>query len=499
MMDCKPCETDIFCGTSSIVGDDCVITNYVEEQLLLNGAPLLVYKMLGVNEQGKLLDLAGNGNAISSGEYVAYPAMNAFTNDCTEWRSTHRGANVRYAHLGYDFGPITRNVPNNAPNRVKYPHDTKKEHSVGTILIQQHPESKHRATRIRIEQSRDGVNWIGVDVKTIPDSAELHTFSIKQAHPTRYWRITPISFNGGDGDWWGVVRLIFTDYVPTNLTNVSVDPVFLENRARRYSPDPLRMACTYTVQEPSTFMQAMGFGLDLTMEYQIKVPFSMISRILKRPIVIGDVLELPSETQYDIQMRPISRLLEVNDVTWAADGFTPGWTPTIVAITAKPLIASEETVDIVGDLNALKNGREYTGKEMDLMGLVGSELLRSESNASLPSRGVDNSPIHDFSDSEIQIASEHQVPLRKLNTSQTGIGYEDAIPPNGMKYSESDTLPKTGVDGDWHRVVYPNTDIPARLYQYDGKLQRWMLREEDRKTRHNFIQTKQQQFLSKQE
>lgn len=494
-MDCKPCVTDN-CGRTPIVTNDCVIEGYVEEQLLLNGAPLKVYKLLGVHEQGKLVDLAGNGSAISSGDYAAFPASNAFENDCTEWRSTFRGKDVvAKAWLGYDFGPIVRNVPRAPLNSVKYTVDTKTQHAVTTLIIQQSPQRNRRATRVRIERSDDGITWFGVDIKTLSDDDKMYTFSIKQSPESRYWRIRPVIFQGGDNDWWGVSRLILTNYVPTQLNNTQIDPVFLENRARRYAPDPIDTWCTYTVQEPSTFLQAMGMGLDLTLEYNLRIPFNMIVRMLGRPMVIGDIIELPSETQYDMNMKPVRRMLEVNDITWATDGYTPGWKPTVLAVTAKPLIASEETQDVVGSLELPEAGHDNKGINVDMTSMFGSEVLAAFRREQLPERGKDNSPIHHFNDDEVAAANALNVPLQKLNVVQNGTYVEDALPPNGEPYTEGPKYPATPKHNDWHRLTYESGNIPTRLYQYNERKRTWIFKEQDMKARHDYVQSRHTEFL----
>ena len=59
--------------------DQCIIEDYVDESLAIAGATLNVFKLLGVHEQGKLVDQTGNGNGVSGGAATNFPSTNAFT------------------------------------------------------------------------------------------------------------------------------------------------------------------------------------------------------------------------------------------------------------------------------------------------------------------------------------------------------------------------------------------------------------------------------------
>jgi hypothetical protein len=87
--------------------DACIQEDYANEALNIGGATANVFKLLGVHEQTKLVDQTGRGVAISGGDMGQFSAANAFTSECTVWRSKQRGANVvSKAYIGYDFGPI---------------------------------------------------------------------------------------------------------------------------------------------------------------------------------------------------------------------------------------------------------------------------------------------------------------------------------------------------------------------------------------------------------
>jgi len=70
------------------------IEDVIEEALNIGGADLNIYKLLGVHEQGKLIDCTGRGNAISNGDAANFPSSNAFDKFITEWRSIQKGEGV---------------------------------------------------------------------------------------------------------------------------------------------------------------------------------------------------------------------------------------------------------------------------------------------------------------------------------------------------------------------------------------------------------------------
>src|SRR5216683_2246005 len=70
------CPTVEHCSPFDLTkfNDSCLVDEYIEESLNIGGAIVNVYKLLGVHEQGKLLDLTGNGSSISSGDIPNYPS-----------------------------------------------------------------------------------------------------------------------------------------------------------------------------------------------------------------------------------------------------------------------------------------------------------------------------------------------------------------------------------------------------------------------------------------
>lgn len=467
--------------------EDCIISNYIEEQLNISGAVLKVHKLLGIHEQGLLIDVTGVGSPISSGDLANNPSSNAFDKYITEWRSKQTGANVlASAYIGYDFGPIKLDN-----GRLRYGIDTAIMKDISTIKIMQGCDSKNRATKIRIERSEDGKKWFGVTIATLADCDGILTVTFNRSVPSRYWRIRPIQFNGGQNDYWAVRVLQLVEYEATSLYNIQ-DKILLENRDRDYQEFPVDIRAAYTPQENFTMFDRFGFN-PIGDSYVFEVSFNAVLRLLGRPMVIGDILMVPSERQYTSTMRPIDKYLEVTDIFWSSNGFTPTWKPTLQKIVAKPLLASQETQDISGKLTAdIDNTGLYdiddgnVGKKyQDYMDV--NDSIRAEYKKNVPEKGIDYANAQLVSEELKAYAKKNpNMNVEKLNTKRMLAGI-DAMPPNGLPYTQGDEFPKTPKNGDYHRLTYESlgANIPVRLHKYSSAKARWIFMETDNKAVRN--------------
>lgn len=461
----------------------CLIETFIEEQLNIAGATVNVHKLLGVHEQGLLQDLTNNGFAISSGDLANNPAINAFDQFVTEWRSVQTGSNVvASAYIGYDFGPFRLDN-----GRLRYGVETFVNKDISTIRIMQGCESKNRATKIRVERSLDGEKWYGVAVVNVQDCDGLVTVNFKRTVPSRWWRIRPVQFNGGSSEHWAVRELQFIDYEATSISNIE-DRIFLENRNRDYDEFATVLKAQYSPADRQTLISrfAMDAGLD---DYSFDFSFRQVVNRLGRPFVIGDILEVPSETQYSPSLRPIKKYLEVTDVSWSASSFGPTWVPTMQKVSARPVMASQETQDIMGkltpdidstglfDINDGLDGKKYQDYH-DI-----SQTIKSDALTQVPAKGVDYGDIAKLSDELLAYSDARpNMNLRKNDRPNTIFGI-DAMPPNGLPYTEGDAFPKTPKDGDYHRLTYTaiGSTIPARLHRFSSAKNRWIFLQKDRK------------------
>lgn len=471
---------------------------YAAEQLNIAGAPLNVFKLLGVHEQTSLVDLAGNGAAISSGEYTDFPASNAFDNTVSEWRSVQKGPNILTgAYLGYDFGVIKLE---NA--RVRYGIDANIRQHITTIKIQQGCNSVNRINKARVERSDDNITWYGVDIITLADSSEEQTINVKQSAPSRFWRLTPLGFNGGVNDFWAVVKMKLIDYASTSLKNVQDELGFLENRDREYATQSILVKGYYDTQE--TALELSKFGMHIADNHMMifYVSFSQVVNALGRPLVIGDILEVPSEVQWTPDLKPIRRYVEVTDVAWASKGYTPGFKPILQKITTQPALASQETKDIFKNLNAPSTQNNFVNLNDDrfnVEALHADAKIEAAAKTQLPERGIDAADIRVFTQAELDTAADADIPLNKLQQAPPRALYvEDGLPPNGESYTEGTSFPASPADGAYHRLTYniPGSDIPPRLYRWSLVKNRWVYLEEDRRYRNRKTKAYVSEFLN---
>jgi len=478
--------------------DNCFIDEVVDENLNIGGADINVFKLLGVHEQGQLIDLTENGSAISNGDWTGFPASNAFDIFVSEWRSSQQGTNVpATAFIGYDFGEIKLDN-----NRLRYGIDTSVRHNIAKINIKQGAVAKNRATRVRMERSSDSVTWYGVGIFTLPDDDELNTVEFNHTVPSRYWRMRPIDFNGGVNDQWIVQAFEMMDYDRTSIDDIQ-DDIWLENRDRDYASESVLIKGSYDLLDHQTELSRFGIELP-SQQFYIVVSFSSSVAQLGRPLVIGDILEMPSELQYDPLLQPVKKYLEVTDVAWSTEGYTPGWVPVLQRIIASPMLASQETQDIFGGLapNIDDMGLSDTddGQNPIFQDISNvSQSIEAEAFDDTPERGGDVNDIHQFSQEEIDSAADQGVSnINKLGVNPTGLYVEDAMPPNGYEYSQGDTLPAEPTDGDYHRLTYTgiSQDIPARLFRWSVSKGRWIYMETDKRAQYNNTKPILQEFLS---
>lgn len=466
---------------------NCLADSYIQETLNIAGAQVNVHKLLGVHEQTRLVDLTGNGTPLSGGDSVGYPAANAFTTATTEWHSRQSGLDlIQYGYIGYDFGVIKTPI-----GRPRYGVEANIYQEITTIKIKQSANASSRVLKARVERSDNGTQWYGVAIVNLPNNDQLNTIQFKQSSPSRYWRLRPLEFTGGDCDTWGIQALELYDYALTNPSNIQ-DKILLENRDRDYNQSPILLKGFYELVQANTDLRR--FGIEMEASYSIRVNFNTCVAILGRPVIIGDILELPSETQYTPDLRAVKRYLEVTDVTWDPSSYTPGWMPTMMLLTALPALASQETQDIFGDLAAkvdtsglFDNNDGNHPKWQDNSNIT--QAIKTKALQDVPEKGSEGSnSIREFEQSELDAAVAAKIPhMSKYGFNRTGLYVEDAMPQNGAPYTEGPTLPTSPNDGEYHRLTYVGLakDVPARLYRYSVAKSRWVYLETDRRKEFN--------------
>jgi hypothetical protein len=267
----------------------------------------------------------------------------------------------------------------------------------------------------------------------------------------------------------------------------------MENRDRSYSMDPIDIKAYYSLIDITTDLTQ--YGIQLSDQYTFKFGFNLTINKLKRPIVIGDILEIPCEVQFDINMNPVRKYLEITDVGWDSSGFTPGWQSTIYSVIGKPMLASQETMDIVGDLN--NDFFENVLDTYNSTALKVSNNIKATANTNVPEFGANINDTVTIPENIVENAANYGVDLNKLNPNPIGYGLEDAMPPNNAPYTEGDEYPKNPLNGDYHRLTYSKLSDPIapRLYQYSSKKNRWIFLESDKRFASNSKKPQLEQYL----
>jgi hypothetical protein len=462
-------------GTWDLNSDACggkdtvYMENLAAQALEIAGAKVNVFRMLGIHEQGLLQDLTVSGNPISSGSAPGYLLSDAFNANAGTWQSSQVGPAVLNSFIGYNFG--TKKTATGT-ERYGVPQPIRQE--ITTIRIQQSQNPLNRVLQARIERSDDGgVTWKRVDVVNLPNTGNIETIALKQSALSPIWRIVPLLFAGGPTDSWEVEQIQLMNYTQTNLSNIE-DMVFLENRDRDYADISIQLRAHYDLIDVQT--ELTKFGIDLPQQYIFTVSFARMVELLGRPVVIGDIVELPSEIQYDPNLTAVRKWLEVIDTGWSTEGYAPGWKPIMFRFTATPTIASQENMDL------FKSDKGYdTLVDGDFMAADSPlNMLAQETTEAVLKKAVEDVPVTGADTSGIQSGMD----LFNNVGSYDGRDYsvEDAMPPNDLPYTEGMAFPTSPSEADYHRMTYdPSTKLPTKLFQWNHVKHKWIYLETDRR------------------
>lgn len=446
------------------------IAGLMAESLQYAAGPVNVFPLLGIHNQGSTIDQPGDGFPLSSGTPSGYNALDAFNVNADAWRSVQTGAAVvsEPAYIGYDFG--TKKAWNGTQERY-YPAAPVR-HRISTLKIKQSANQLMRVTQLRVDASDDGVEWTRVDVINVPNTDQLVVLSVNSKTAWNKWRLVPVFFMGVADDLpWEIVELHLLEETQITLDTIE-DLTLLENRSRAYCHASTMIKCTYDMLDVQT--ELAKFGITLPQTYIFTCSFADMVLLLGRPVVVGDIVELPGETQYDANLRPIRKWLEVTDTAWSTEGYTMNWRPNLFRFYAQPINPSIEHKDILGvpgKVNSQVSDADYL-----LSGLMQNDLGQSATEA-MSHIAQDLTPLTGEDPQDIQSGMPLLGP--RGGYDGTDMYAEDALPPNGADYTVGDTLPAAGTvnDGHYHRQTYSTVPVtirpPDRLLQFNAATSRW--------------------------
>lgn len=603
----KPYVAPVICtGDWQITGTDpsaCAVNEqtiqagYIAEVLNISGAPLNIYPLLGVHQQGNG-SITAQGALISSASYPGYPLSGI--NGGAGWRSLQTGTAITttQVYVGLDFGIIKLSQDG---QQSEYDPQKAKLTPVGAINLTQSNNPGFFASQVKVEIT-DGKTYAGTPIlvgvgngtitlngmgfnaslgtvtamatsassfnvyATLPNNTTIQLgtaiagvifyssfinftitpglipfssgdmFSIpvnyewkrvgifnviqspapqllnlKTIYQAKAVMVTPTIFSGMGS--WEVDAIDILDSPPPDINNIQ-DLFFNENRDRDYGIVPLMIKAQYNPADSLTDLSR--FGLSILDQYTFTVSFITMVNLLGRPIVTGDIIEVIPDMQWDQNLLPIRKFLEVTDTGWSAGGFGPAYTPMVYRFSAQQALPSQETRDIFGTLDTQKymigdslfnNG---IGQQIDTTPLTDTEEIIKSAELAVPEIGSDDNR------SMAGVVNQPPAPPRNakgqpaaipVDTKPT-IYVEDALPPNGLPYGEGYALPSLPgpVDGAYFRLNYPpDLKIAPRLYRFSMVKNAWVYLETDRRGEYSSIkpsvrkimESKTQQSLSK--
>lgn len=557
-------QDDICAQTEEIIQ-----AGYAAEIININGAPLNIFKLLGVHEQGTG-SIIGQGTIFASAAAPGYPVSNIA--GAGSWRAVQTGSsNAGNAYVGVDFGINTK-----PPGETEYLPIKPNFKNVGAVSITQGNTADNFARQVRIEitdgslevgattmsgtgngtatvtpgpRAEEGnisvvftsataftvsythlgattalgagvvgtifqhpivsvsmttgttawvagaivsvplwYKWKRVGVYNLTQSASPIVLNLKSELLAKAVRVVPTLYTGAGN--WEIEAMDVLDSPTTNINNIQ-DLFFNENRDRDYAKVPLPIKAQYSINNSITDLSK--FGLNILDQYSFVVSFPQMVALLGRPLVTGDIIEVIPELQYDQNLKPIRKFLEVTDTGWASEGYSPTWKPTLYRFAAQQALPSQETRDIFGTIDTQKYlvadsffQELGVGEQIDTTPLQQTEEIKKMAEKAVPELGDDFTTSVDLA----KVAGPQPPqnpkgqPAPVSGTGKQGIYIEDGLPPNGELYGEGYTLPDTttATDGDYYRLYYPeSTRIPVRLFRFSAVKNKWIFMESDRR------------------
>lgn len=283
------------------------------------------------------------------------------------------------------------------------------------------------------------------------------------------------------------------NYLNQSATNIQ-DLLFLENRDRKYDSSVYTLRGIYTVSDNDFNLSQFGIFMSADTIY---MTFHLTDTVkyLGRKIMSGDVVELQHKKDYYPIDNNIPNILKryyvVDEVTFAAEGFSQTWWPHLSRVKLTPLVDSQEYKDILEQIsNQQLNGNSTPFSNylstLDKLIEINDAVIR-QAEIDVPTSGTnvdelyvlplnpDGSPgdptgvqasnFNMFVSSTLNFAS---VQATTPDTNIPAYLGGDGIPPNGWPVSAGTSFPNSPSIGNY----FLRTDyVPNRLFRYDGA--RW--------------------------
>lgn len=274
------------------------------------------------------------------------------------------------------------------------------------------------------------------------------------------------------------------------------DLLFLENRDRKYDTSVYTLRGVYNVTDNDFDLSQFGIFLSADTLY---ITFHLNDTVarLGRKIMSGDVLELQHKKDYYPLNSDIPTVLKryyvVQDVTFAAEGFSQTWWPHLLRVKVTPLVDSQEYKDI---LNQIAGGGTVTANGTSTGGYLSTlnklleinDAIIQQAERDVPTSGTNIDPLYieplnpdgspgdptggtlDWANATVD--STHSYASSDVTTPNTTIPAYlggDGTAPNGFPVTAGTSFPTNPNIGDYAlRTDY----LPNRLFRFDGV--RWV-------------------------
>ena len=283
------------------------------------------------------------------------------------------------------------------------------------------------------------------------------------------------------------------NYLNQTATNIQ-DLLFLENRDRKYDTSVYTLRGIYTVSDNDFNLSQFGIFMSADTLY---MTFHLTDTVkyLSRKIMSGDVVELQHKKDFYPIDNDIPNILKryyvVEEVTFAAEGFSQTWWPHLSRVKLNPLVDSQEYKDILDQIsNQQVNGNStpfsnYLSTLDKLLEINDAVIEQAEIDVPKSGTNVDELYVLPLNpDGSPGDPTGVQVNTRNLRVNSTRnfaavapttpdtnipayLG-GDGTPPNGWSVSAGTTFPTNPQIGNY----FLRTDyVPNRLFRYDGS--RW--------------------------
>ena len=293
------------------------------------------------------------------------------------------------------------------------------------------------------------------------------------------------------------VSIYWTDKTKPNYTNTSVlniqDLLFLENRDRKYDTSVYVMRGIYTVSDNDWDLSQFGLMMSsdtIVMTFHLNDVVAMIGRKL----MSGDVIELQHKKDYyplnaDIPA-VLKRFYVIQDVTFAAEGFSQTWWPHLIRIKATPLVNSQEYKDILNNVSAGDSNDTPIGQIMTNFAKLNeiNDAIIAQAQIDVPKSGYDTTDLYVEPVREdggpgdpIGTRTDNTLLTTDSTTTLTDSGLVtpnstipaylggDGLAPDGWPVTADTSFPSQPRAGEY---VLRTDYVPNRLFRFDGR--RWI-------------------------